>query len=185
METLSASWSLKLEVPCLQTAGHSANHFVKTCFLRLQSVVKNPNYSGHPVASKVALAVKNRLAMQDTPEWWVQFLDQEDLPEEGREPIPVFFPGESPLAKEPGGLQFMGWQRVRLGTLKARNLWQEFWEQSFAGTQGPQVIPAKHAFPTTPPPRAQAEAVEGHTHPRKSPSPGKQPSKLSFSKFPP
>ena len=36
------------------------------------------------------------------------------------------------------------------------------------------MIPAKHAFPTTPPPRAQAEAVEGHTHPRRNPSPIRQ-----------
>ena len=43
METLSASASLKLEVPCLQTGGHSANHFVKTCFLRLQRAVKKPS----------------------------------------------------------------------------------------------------------------------------------------------
>ena len=43
METLTASASLKLEVPCLQTGGDSANHFVKTCFLRLQRAVKKPS----------------------------------------------------------------------------------------------------------------------------------------------
>ena len=33
--------------------------------------------------------------------------------EEGMAPTPVFLPGESPWAEEPGGLQFMGSQRVR------------------------------------------------------------------------
>ena len=42
------------------------------------------------------------------------------------EPIPVFFLGASPLAKEPGGLQFMEWQKVRVLTLKAWHLWEEF-----------------------------------------------------------
>ena len=28
-------------------------------------------------------------------------------------PTPVLLPGESPQTEEPGGLQFMGWQRVR------------------------------------------------------------------------
>jgi len=28
------------------------------------------------------------------------------------QPTPVFFPGESPWTEEPGGLQFMGLQRV-------------------------------------------------------------------------
>ena len=33
--------------------------------------------------------------------------------EKGMEPTPVFLPGESPWAEEPGGLQSMVLQRVR------------------------------------------------------------------------
>ena len=33
--------------------------------------------------------------MQESQETWVQSLDQEDPLEEGRQPIPVFLPGES------------------------------------------------------------------------------------------
>ena len=55
--------------------------------------------------------IKNLPAMQET---LVQFLGWED-PLEGRlwQPTPVFLLGESSWTKEPGGLQFMGSQRVR------------------------------------------------------------------------
>ena len=43
---------------------------------------------------------------------WVRSLGWEDPPEEGKLPTPVFLPGESPWTEEPGGLQFMGSQRV-------------------------------------------------------------------------
>ena len=36
----------------------------------------------------------------------------EDPLEEEMEPIPVFLPGTSPWTEEPGGLQYMGSQRV-------------------------------------------------------------------------
>jgi len=53
-------------------------------------------------------------------ETWVQSLGWEDPLEEGMaipwrrawQPTPVFLPGESPCAEEPGGLQSMGLQRV-------------------------------------------------------------------------
>ena len=58
-------------------------------------------------------AVKNPPAVQKPQEAWVQSLGQEDFLE-GRtwQPVPVFLPGESPWTEEPGGLQFMGLQRV-------------------------------------------------------------------------
>ena len=53
--------------------------------------------------------IKNLLAMRET---WVQSLGSEDPLEEGMEPASVFLPGESLWTEEPGGLQFMGSQRV-------------------------------------------------------------------------
>ena len=58
----------------------------------------------------MAQKVKNPPAMQET---WVQPLGWEDPLEEGMQPTPVFWPGESPWTEEPGGLQSLGWQRVR------------------------------------------------------------------------
>ena len=49
--------------------------------------------------------VKNLPAMQET---WVRSLGWEDPLEEGRQPPPVFLPGESPWTEEPGRLQSMG-----------------------------------------------------------------------------
>ena len=57
-------------------------------------------------ASLVAQMVKN---MQETQ---VRSLGWEDPLEKGRQPTPVFLPGESPWAEEPGELQTMGSQRV-------------------------------------------------------------------------
>ena len=54
--------------------------------------------------------VKNLLAMW---EMWVRFPGWEDNLEDSLEASPVFLPGESPWTEEPGGLQFMGSQRVR------------------------------------------------------------------------
>ena len=54
--------------------------------------------------------VKNLLAMWET---WVQSLGWDDPLEEGIASTPVFLPGESPWAEEPGGLEFMGSQRGR------------------------------------------------------------------------
>ena len=53
--------------------------------------------------------VKNQPVFWKT---WVRSLGWEDPPEEGKLPTPVFLPGESPWTEEPGGLQFMGSQRV-------------------------------------------------------------------------
>ena len=58
----------------------------------------------------MAQKVKNPPAMQET---WVQPLGWEDPLEEGMQPTQVFWPGESPWTEEPGGLQSLGWQRVR------------------------------------------------------------------------
>ena len=60
-------------------------------------------------ASLVVQMVKNLLAM---PETRVRFLGLEDPLEEKWQTTPVFLPGESPWTEEPGGLQFMGLQRV-------------------------------------------------------------------------
>ena len=61
-------------------------------------------------ASLVAQMVKNLPAMQVT---WVQSLGWEDPRRRKGLPIPVFLPGEVPWIEEPGGLQFVGSQRVR------------------------------------------------------------------------
>ena len=53
--------------------------------------------------------VKNLLAMQET---WVRSLGWKDPLEQGLQPTPVFLPGESPWAKETGGLQSIGWHGV-------------------------------------------------------------------------
>ena len=58
-------------------------------------------------ASLVAQLVKNPPAMQETLVW---FLGWEDPLEEGM--ASVFLPGESPRTEEPGGLQYIGSQRV-------------------------------------------------------------------------
>ena len=109
------------------TGGHSSTNFVKTCVPRLQRVVEKPKYSGYPVASKVALVVKNHLSMQETPRDMSSIPGVRKIPwRRAWQPIPVFFPGESPMAEEPGGLQSMGRQRVGLSTLKARYVWEEF-----------------------------------------------------------
>ena len=39
--------------------------------------------------------IKNPLAVQETQEMWVRSLGQEDPLEEGMQPTPVVFPGES------------------------------------------------------------------------------------------
>ena len=59
---------------------------------------------------KGAQTVKNLPAMQETQ---VPSLGREDPLEIGMPNTPVFLPGESPWTKEPGGLQFMGSQRIR------------------------------------------------------------------------
>ena len=61
-------------------------------------------------ASVVAQTVKNPFTMQKT---WVRSLGWADALERAGQPTPVFLPGESPWTEEPGGLQFMGSQRVR------------------------------------------------------------------------
>ena len=61
-------------------------------------------------ASLVAQPVKNLPAMQET---WVPSLGWEDPWRREWQPTPVFMPGESPLTKEPVGLQSFGLQKVR------------------------------------------------------------------------
>ena len=63
-------------------------------------------------ASLATELVKNLPAMQEIP---VCFLGWEDPLEEGSQHLTlVFLPGEAQWAKEPGGLQSMGSQRIRL-----------------------------------------------------------------------
>ena len=52
--------------------------------------------------------VKNPPAMQERQEKQVQSLGQEDPLEEDMATTPVFLPG----TEEPGGLQFIGFQRI-------------------------------------------------------------------------
>ena len=64
---------------------------------------------GYPLqyswASLVAQMVKNPPAMWDT---WFQSLGWEDPLGRAWQPTPVFLPGESPWAEEPGRLQSTG-----------------------------------------------------------------------------
>ena len=60
-------------------------------------------------ASLVAQMVKNLLAMQET---WVQLLGLEDALEKGIATCSSILAWEIPGTEEPGGLQFMGLQRV-------------------------------------------------------------------------
>ena len=66
-----------------------------------------PQYSW---ASLVAQTVKNLPTMQET---WVRSLSWEDPLEKGIATTSVFWLGKSPWTEEPGGLQFVGSQRVR------------------------------------------------------------------------
>ena len=61
------------------------------------------------VASLVAQLQENLPAMQEI---LVQFLGQEISWRRDRLSTPVFLPEESPWTEEPGGLNFMGSQRV-------------------------------------------------------------------------
>ena len=60
-------------------------------------------------ASLVAQMVKNPPAMWET---WVRSLIGKIPWKRAWQPTPVFLPGESPWAEEPGRVQFMGSQRV-------------------------------------------------------------------------
>ena len=61
-------------------------------------------------ASLVVQTVKNPPAMQET---WVQSLGLEDPLEEGMATHSSILAWKIPWTEEPGGLQSMGWQRVR------------------------------------------------------------------------
>ena len=65
-------------------------------------------------------------------ETWVRSLGWEDPLEEGRQPSPVFLPGESPWTEEPGGLQSMGGFKEsdtteQLNTARSMALKVSFW----------------------------------------------------------
>ena len=57
--------------------------------------------------------VKNQPAMQKLQETQVQSLSGEGTPEEGIETHSNILAWRIPRTEEPGGLQTMGWQRVR------------------------------------------------------------------------
>ena len=69
---------------------------------------------GYPLqyswASLVAQTVKNLPAMRET---WVGSLSWEDTLEEGKATHYSFLAWRIPWTEEPGGLQSLGWQRVR------------------------------------------------------------------------
>ena len=58
----------------------------------------------------MAQTVKNLLAMWET---WVRYLGREDPLEKGKANHSSILAWRIPWAEEPGGLQSMGWQRVR------------------------------------------------------------------------
>ena len=60
-------------------------------------------------ASRVAQMVKNQLAMQET---WVRSLGREDPLEKGMATHSSILGWRIPWTEKPGGLQFMGSQRV-------------------------------------------------------------------------
>ena len=57
--------------------------------------------------------VKSLLAMQETQEMWVQSLGQEDPLEEGMTTHSSILAWRIPWTEDPGGLQFIGSQRMR------------------------------------------------------------------------
>ena len=59
--------------------------------------------------------VKNSPAVQETQEMWVQSLDWEDPLEEGMATFSSTLAWRIPWTEEPGRLQSMGSQRVRVG----------------------------------------------------------------------
>ena len=61
-------------------------------------------------ASLVTQMVKNQPALQGT---WVRLLSQEDPLEEGMATHSSILAWRIPWTEEPGGLQPMGWERVR------------------------------------------------------------------------
>ena len=63
------------------------------------------NILGFPSGS----VIKNPPVMQET---WVRSLSQEGILEEGKQPNPVFLPGEFPWTEKAGRPQSMGLQRV-------------------------------------------------------------------------
>ena len=63
--------------------------------------------------SKMALAVKNLPAMQETQKTWVRSLGQEDPLEEEMATHSSILAWRIPWTEEPGGLRSVGLQRVR------------------------------------------------------------------------
>ena len=61
----------------------------------------------------MAQRVKNPSAMQETQETWVWFMGQEDPREEEIAAHSGILSQKIPWTEEPGGLQYMGSQRVR------------------------------------------------------------------------
>ena len=57
--------------------------------------------------------VKNPAATQETEEIWVRFMGQEDSLGKGMVTHSSILAWKIPWIEEPGGLQFMGLQRVR------------------------------------------------------------------------
>ena len=56
--------------------------------------------------------IKNPPAMQEMPETWVQFLDEEDPLEKEMATYSSILAWKIPWSEDPGGLQSMGLQRV-------------------------------------------------------------------------
>ena len=77
---------------------------------RVQFFLVRLNVVNFHLVSQVAQTVKNLPAMQET---WIQSLGGEDLLEKGMVTYSSIFAWRIPWAKEPDGLQSMGFQRVR------------------------------------------------------------------------
>ena len=76
-------------------------------------------------ASLVAQMMKNSPATRET---WIWSLGWEVPWRRAWQPTPVFLPGESPQAEEPGRLQSMGLQRVRHDWVTKHSIAHTLWK---------------------------------------------------------
>ena len=115
-----------------------------TCYSKmLFSSWRTTQWFYYPTASLVAQTVKNLLAMQETPVW---FLGQEDSLEKWIASHSCNLALRIPWTKEPGGLQSMESQRVRhdsaTNTLLIHNTDKEWkwWFEGFSSEAHPKSI---------------------------------------------
>jgi len=71
---------------------------------------------------------------------WVPSLDWQDPWRKTCQPTPIFLPGESPWTEEPGGLQFMGSQRVNTTEQLSTHLSTIDWNKSMQNHPGETCV---------------------------------------------